>query len=51
MTIGNANRHAESKDLLFLCAGKTPEKSQPLTCSDPRNSDLSGAGARPRKPA
>jgi len=28
MTIGDANRHAKSRDLLFLCAGKTPENSQ-----------------------
>jgi hypothetical protein len=28
MTIGDANRHAKSRDLLFLWAGKAPEKSQ-----------------------
>jgi hypothetical protein len=36
MTIGNANRHAESRDLVFLCGGKTPESSPTaLTCFNP----------------
>jgi hypothetical protein len=51
MTIGNANRHAESRDLAFLRGGKTQEAGRPHRQSkrgDSRPRLSSGAKLRKR---